>query len=90
MDKEIKPVSCRVASFLDNKTDRVIYEEAVCEINRMNAQSQQDVSKLETAVVDLEKAVREAPPSGRYFAEKEMNRVKEALAEARRKNREAD
>ena len=90
---KIKPVSCRVASFLDNKIDRGVYEEAVCEINRANAQPQKelnDISTLEKAVTDLEKAVSEAPPSSRYYAEGEINRVRDALAKVQRRNKEND
>ena len=81
-DDGIKPVSCRVASFLDNKTDRIIYEEAVCEINRVRTQSvneKKDISLLEESVLRLEEAVKKAPPSSRYFAEKEMDQVWAAL-----------
>ena len=82
MDKEIKPVSCRVASFLDNKTDRIIYEEAVCEINRANIRydrDQKDISLLESSVEELEEAVSKAPSAGRYIAEREMSKVRDAL-----------
>ena len=83
MDNEIRTVSCRVASFLDNKTDRIIYEEAVCEINRANIRhdrDQKDLSLLESSVEELEAAVSKAPSVGKYIAEREMSKVKDALA----------
>ncbi len=81
-DKEIKPVSCRVASFLDNKTDRIVYEEAVCEINRMRTHpdsNRKNLPELEESVQKLEEAVKEAPPSCRFAAEKEIRQIKDTL-----------
>ena len=84
--EEIKPVSCRVASFLDNKTDRITYEEAVCMINKANTRhpdERPDIGKLEESVKRLEEAVNDSSP-GRYVVEAEVKQVNEAMESLRR------
>ena len=39
-----------------------------------------DISLLESSVEELEAAIRKAPSGGRYYAEREMSNVKDALA----------
>lgn len=85
--EEIKPVSCRVASYLDNKTDRIIYEEAVCMINKANTRrpdERPDIGELEESVKKLEEAVKDSSP-GRFVVEAEVKQVNEVMESLRRK-----